>query len=190
MVPGIGGGEYIVIALVALLVVGPKDLPKLLRQLGRFVGKMRAMADDFRTSFDEMARQSELDDLRKEVEALRNQRSVPVLDDVKNEMNSLSSEIETHLQSTPQSTFTPEVDDRGVLLDTIEEAPVKKPRTRKTAVKKQSTIDVVALADTGETPVTAPKLKAIKGSAKPKAVKATAKPAPADKPARRKRSAS
>ncbi len=67
MVPGIGGSEIVVIAVVALIVVGPKDLPKMLRQLGRFVGKMRAMADEFKSSFDDMARQTELDDLRKEV---------------------------------------------------------------------------------------------------------------------------
>ena len=69
--PGLGTAELIVIAVVALIVVGPKDLPVLLRKLGRFMGKVRAMATDFRASFDEMARQSELDDLRKEVEALR-----------------------------------------------------------------------------------------------------------------------
>lgn len=69
--PGIGGFEILVIGLVALLVVGPKDLPMLMRKVGQFVAKARGMANEFRTSFDEMARQSELDDLRKEVEALR-----------------------------------------------------------------------------------------------------------------------
>ncbi|WP_427792502.1 Sec-independent protein translocase protein TatB [Brevundimonas diminuta] len=69
--PGIGGFEILVIGIVALLVVGPKDLPVLMRKVGQFVGKARAMANEFRASFDEMARQSELDELRKEVEALR-----------------------------------------------------------------------------------------------------------------------
>ena len=69
--PGIGGGEYLVIAIVALLVVGPERLPLLLRKLGKMVAKARGMASEFRSSFDEMARQSELDELRKEVEALR-----------------------------------------------------------------------------------------------------------------------
>ena len=69
--PGVGGFELVVIGLVALLVVGPKDLPILMRRVGQMVAKARAMANEFRTSFDEMARQSELDDLRKEVEALR-----------------------------------------------------------------------------------------------------------------------
>ena len=69
--PGIGGLEYLVIAAVALIVVGPERLPAMLRQLGKWVAKMRGMANEFRASFDEMARQSELDELRKEVEALR-----------------------------------------------------------------------------------------------------------------------
>ena len=68
---GIGTAELIVIAAVALIVVGPKDLPVLMRKIGAFLSKMRGLAAEFRASFDEMARQSELDELRKEVEQLR-----------------------------------------------------------------------------------------------------------------------
>jgi sec-independent protein translocase protein TatB len=71
MLPEIGATELIVIAAVALIVVGPKDLPVLMRKVGRFMARMRGMAAEFRASFDEMARQSELDELRREVEALR-----------------------------------------------------------------------------------------------------------------------
>ena len=63
--------ELMIAAIIALVVVGPKDLPILLRRVGQFMAKLRGMAAEFRASFDEMARQSELDDLRKEVEALR-----------------------------------------------------------------------------------------------------------------------
>lgn len=77
--PGIGGGEYLVIAIVALLVVGPERLPLLLRKLGKLVAKARGMANEFRSSFDEMARQSELDELRKEVEALRTNQGLHAL---------------------------------------------------------------------------------------------------------------
>jgi len=71
MLPDIGGSELLIIAAVALIVVGPKDLPILMRKIGQFIGKMRGMANEFRASFDEMARQSELDELRKEVAAMR-----------------------------------------------------------------------------------------------------------------------
>jgi len=101
MVPGVGGGELILIAVVALVVVGPKDLPKLLRQTGKFVGKMRRMADEFKTSFDDMARQSELDDLRKEVEALRSGQSMPLISDVNQQMTAISHDIDASLRTPP-----------------------------------------------------------------------------------------
>ena len=93
--PGIGGMEILVIGLVALLVVGPKDLPMLMRKVGQFVAKARGMANEFRASFDEMARQTELDDLRKEVEALRSGQGMHPLGaeadaafkDIRDEMN-------------------------------------------------------------------------------------------------------
>src|ERR1700759_3604461 len=71
MIPGMGGVELAISAILALVVVGPKDLPVLLRRLGKFTAKLRGMAAEFRSSFDEMARQSELDELPREVEARR-----------------------------------------------------------------------------------------------------------------------
>jgi len=68
---GFSTSHVLIILAIALIVVGPKDLPVLLRRVGQFIGRMRSMAADFRTSFEDMARQSELDDLRKEVEAMR-----------------------------------------------------------------------------------------------------------------------
>ena len=70
--------EILIIGAIALIVVGPKDLPVLMRRVGQFVGKMRGMAAEFRASFDELARQSELEELRKEVEALRSSHDTAV----------------------------------------------------------------------------------------------------------------
>lgn len=76
-----GAFEMLLIGAIALIVVGPKDLPVLMRKVGQFTAKMRGLAAEFRASFDEMARQSELDELRKEVEALRTgQDLTPSLD--------------------------------------------------------------------------------------------------------------
>ena len=66
--------HMLLVLVVALVVGGPKDLPKLMHTMGRWARKARAMADQFRKSFDEMARQSELDELRKELDELRNMR--------------------------------------------------------------------------------------------------------------------
>ncbi|HXC54396.1 MAG TPA: Sec-independent protein translocase protein TatB [Rhizomicrobium sp.] len=76
--------HILIVLIVALVVVGPKDLPRLMRIVGQWMGKARAMADEFRKSFDDMARQSELDELRKEIESLRNERP---LADVERELN-------------------------------------------------------------------------------------------------------
>ena len=74
MFPDLSWSHMLLVLVVALVVVGPKDLPKLMRTIGRWAGKARTMADQFRKSFDEMARQSELDELRKELDELRNMR--------------------------------------------------------------------------------------------------------------------
>lgn len=71
MLPGIGFTELLVLAVAALIVVGPKDLPMMMRRLGQFVAKGRAMAREFQAAFDDIARQSELEDLRKEIEDLK-----------------------------------------------------------------------------------------------------------------------
>jgi sec-independent protein translocase protein TatB len=60
--------HLLAIALVALLVIGPKDLPRVLRTLGRWAGKARAVAREFQSSIDQMIRESELEEVRKEVE--------------------------------------------------------------------------------------------------------------------------
>ena len=60
--------ELLVIALVALVVIGPKDLPRVLRAAGKWAAKARAVAREFQSSIDQMIRESELDDVRKEVE--------------------------------------------------------------------------------------------------------------------------
>jgi sec-independent protein translocase protein TatB len=64
-------GKLIVIAIVALIAIPSKDLPRVLRSLGQFTGKMRRMAAEFQGQFMEAMREAELDDLRKEVSEMR-----------------------------------------------------------------------------------------------------------------------
>src|SRR6266550_3684079 len=76
----IAWSELFVIVIVALVVVGPKDLPKLMRTAGQWAGRARAMADQFKRSFDDMARQTELDELRNQVTKLRSEVTNPMTD--------------------------------------------------------------------------------------------------------------
>ncbi len=80
MFPDLSWSHMLIVLMVALVVVGPKDLPKLMRKMGQWTAKARGMADQFRRSFDEMARQSELDELRKELDELRNARPLADID--------------------------------------------------------------------------------------------------------------
>jgi sec-independent protein translocase protein TatB len=120
-----GAFEMLVIGAIALIVVGPKDLPVLMRRVGQFTAKMRGMAAEFRASFDEMARQSELDELRKEVEALRTGQYVaPVAAGIDHQPSVYDQDAPVPMAPETQAA-APAV---------TEPAPVaKKPRARKTA---------------------------------------------------------
>jgi sec-independent protein translocase protein TatB len=65
---GIDSPELLVIVIVALVVIGPKELPSLLRTWGKWMAQMRGMAAEFRGHVDEMVRQSELDEVKKQLE--------------------------------------------------------------------------------------------------------------------------
>ncbi|WP_324828229.1 Sec-independent protein translocase protein TatB [Qipengyuania zhejiangensis] len=59
----IGASELLVIVIVAILVIGPKDMPRALRTAGRWIGKMRRMSNHFRAGMDEMVRQAEIEEM-------------------------------------------------------------------------------------------------------------------------------
>lgn len=71
LLPQFGFFELVIVGVVALVVVGPKDLPRLMRMAGRFVAKARKLAGEFTAAFDQMAREAEMEDLRKEIEELK-----------------------------------------------------------------------------------------------------------------------
>lgn len=71
MLPSFGFAEFFVVVAVALIVVGPRDLPKLMRQLGGMARKARGMAEEFQRSFDEIGREAELDELRREIQEIK-----------------------------------------------------------------------------------------------------------------------
>jgi sec-independent protein translocase protein TatB len=79
---GIGYSELLVIAMIGLVVIGPKDLPRVMRQIGRWVGKAQGMARHFRSGLDTMIREAELEELEKKwrEENERIMRDHPLLD--------------------------------------------------------------------------------------------------------------
>jgi sec-independent protein translocase protein TatB len=77
---GIDSPELLVIVIVALVVIGPKELPGLLRTWGKWMAQMRGMASEFRGHVDEMVRQSELDEVKKQLESAQGGLDLKSLD--------------------------------------------------------------------------------------------------------------
>jgi len=96
MMPGIGFEEMVIFALLAIVVIGPKDLPLMMRKFGRFTGKMRAMAFEFKQGFDELGRQAELDELRREVANLKKHTG---LDDLQKEFRDSEAGLQGEVRS-------------------------------------------------------------------------------------------
>ena len=67
----IGWSELLLIAVVAIIVVGPKELPRLMRTFGHYAGKLRRAAADFQRQFEDAMQESELDEMRKALDDVR-----------------------------------------------------------------------------------------------------------------------
>jgi sec-independent protein translocase protein TatB len=77
----IGGWEFAVVIVVAVFVIGPKDLPAALRTFGRVMGRVRSLTTSFRLHVDEMIRDAELEDLRKAADAARSKTFGKIVED-------------------------------------------------------------------------------------------------------------
>ncbi|MEJ1159439.1 Sec-independent protein translocase protein TatB [Prosthecomicrobium sp. N25] len=113
----VGWSELLIIGVVALVVVGPKDLPKLLRLAGQWMGKIRRMAAEFQGQVNEAIREAELEDVKKSVEDLKSYNPANMIRNeidsalapvtqVSNELNSEMARIEAGLDApmTPPAT--------------------------------------------------------------------------------------
>jgi sec-independent protein translocase protein TatB len=97
--------EILLIGVVALVFIGPKELPGVLRTLGQWMVKVRRMASEFQNQFQDAIREAELADLKKEVEDVASQAArhanFDPLADVRKDMDSAQREIESALAGTP-----------------------------------------------------------------------------------------
>ncbi|HEX2726596.1 MAG TPA: Sec-independent protein translocase protein TatB [Beijerinckiaceae bacterium] len=89
-------GEVMVIGAVALIVIGPKDLPKALRTVGNMTAKVRRMASEFQNQFQDAMREAELDEIRKQVEEVK---SVASLDTSYNPIQTAHDELKAAVES-------------------------------------------------------------------------------------------
>lgn len=102
----IGWPELMIVALVTIIVVGPKELPRVLRTATQLMRKVRAMASEFQTGIDDLAREAELDDLKKSIEKTASTDIVGELEneiDPTGEVNKSVQEMEASLNEDPRS---------------------------------------------------------------------------------------
>jgi len=144
----IGWGELIVIGVVALIAIGPKELPGALRAMGHYMGKIRRMAADFQNQFQEAMREAEMADLKKQVDTLTSSFD-PI--------ESVRKDVESAVADKPPSALT--TPDPGAASTVASDAPsAYAPDTK--AVEAPPT-EPAATADSGQALADAP------GGAKP-----------------------
>ena len=143
----------LVVAVVAIIVVGPKDLPKMLRSFGKVMGNMRRMAGDFQKQFDDAVREAELD----EVKNIASGKGFAPLDDVKKatekytrevkqSMDDAAKGVNSALDDKSAATTASAGDDPGAVAEEslpepatpAKPAAAKKPAARKVAAKKSA----------------------------------------------------
>ena len=196
----IGWTELLVVAIVLIIVVGPKDLPPMLRAFGRTTTKLRKMANEFRGQFDEALREADLDDVRKTFSDARSLNPMNQIRDAVNPLRQTGNDIRKDLENTVKPIAVP---DSGMKLDgepkveadkAVEAEPLKgpvepaeQPATHKTSaaeIMKSDKAEAKAPAKTAATSKsTAKKATAKKPAAKSTPAKPAASKSTAAKPA-------
>jgi len=109
----IGWGELLIIGIVALIAIGPKELPTLFRTLGQWTNKLRRMASEFQRQFQEAMREAELADIKKQVDDMTSQAqsyaSFDPVAEVRRELDSTQQQIENAMAEKPAPTTSPPV---------------------------------------------------------------------------------
>jgi sec-independent protein translocase protein TatB len=100
----IGWTELLVIAVVAIVVIGPKDLPRAMRFVGQWTGKMKRMAREFQGQFNEAMREAELDTVQRDVEAIG---KIDPVADVRKEMAKVDASLRDAVSAAPKETEAP-----------------------------------------------------------------------------------
>ncbi|MFK0683186.1 Sec-independent protein translocase protein TatB [Ochrobactrum sp. BD67] len=148
----IGWSELLIIAIVMIVVVGPKDLPKMLRAFGKATARMRATANEFKQQFDEALKEAELDDVKTIIDETRKLDPRSKITQVFDPIRSAGEDLRAGLQSTSSmSPATPEkvaevttpVDAGGAPVPpaaepAVEQAPAPKKPARKAAPKAEN----------------------------------------------------
>lgn len=92
-------GKLLIVAVLALIVIGPKDLPSVMRQVGQAVGKLRRMSAEFQGQFMDAIKDAEIEDIRRELKDLEKRSNFDPARDIQAEMSSFKAEVESAVQA-------------------------------------------------------------------------------------------
>lgn len=141
----VGWSEILVIALILIIVVGPKDLPGMLRNFGKMATRVRSMANDFKGQFDQAMREAELEDVTKGINDIRKLNPTNSLRDAINPIRQLGEGIRSDLQKA--SDFTPKASiDTGIKVDELASDPVINPQPAASPVPPAAAMPVISPA--------------------------------------------
>ena len=156
---GIDSPELLVIAVVALVVIGPKELPGMLRSWGKWMAQMRGMASEFRGHVDEMVRQSELDEVKKQLTSATTGLDVASLDptkEIKSAIQEGMAEGDKALSEVKSTFDNPLAEPESTPQIAAEAAPATEAPTQlaadATAPIVSEAVAPIASVDTTETP--------------------------------------
>lgn len=108
----ISGSELLILAVLALLLIGPKELPAFLRTIGRYMGVVKRHAAEFRAHFDEAMREAELDALRRDAEQIRQEITGP-LREASRDLETGLAEAARGIENSAAGTGTLDKTDQG-----------------------------------------------------------------------------
>lgn len=183
----IGWPELLVIAIVLIVVVGPKDLPPMIRAFGKTTSKLRAMAAEFRGQFDEALREADLEDVKKTIDEARRLNPLQSVRDAVNPLKATGDSIRADLEKSVKNTAAPVMPETKV--DVPE--PAMKLSSEPPVVAKPAEPKVASGEVTSKKAASEPAAKAkATSAAKPKTTaKRAATAKPAAKPAVRRKKA-
>ena len=149
----VGWTEILVIAIVLIIVVGPKDLPQMLRTFGRMVSKIRGMAGDFRQQFDEALREADLDDVRKTIGEAQKLNPLNTIREAVNPLRQMGEEIKSDLHKATRPDIAPPTEaeklapaESVAAAPLVAETPAVATKPRKAAAKPEAAVKKVPAA--------------------------------------------
>lgn len=192
----IGWTELLVVGIILIVVVGPKDLPPMLRAFGKMTSNLRKMAGEFRSQFDEALRETEMDDVRKTIADVQKLNPSNALRDAINPLRQMGNEIRTDIEKATRvdkpaqasagdapQVAKPDVEAQKTVEGVIpaeQHAPVSVPAPAMTLPSTPPSMPVAPSPATAD----AKPAKAARKSSKPAASVAEPEPAKAAKPKR------